>query len=48
MSAVNNSSSERVRAFFLLNKEASSGLIQMNNDEKRKDGQAERVYGFQL
>ena len=47
MAAVNNSSSERVRAFFLLN-EASSGLIQMNNDEKRKDGQAERVYGFQL
>ena len=41
--------SRRKGTFFLHNKkEALSGLIQVNDDEKRKDGQAGRVYGCQL
>ena len=41
--------SQRKGACFLFNKkEASSGLIQVNDDEKRNGGQAGRVYGCQL
>ena len=41
--------SQRKSACFLLNmKEASSGLIQVNDDEERNGGQAGRVYGCQL
>ena len=41
--------SQRKGVFFLLNKEkALSGLIQGNDDEERKGGQAGRVYGRQL
>ena len=41
--------SQRKGAWFLLNKkEALSGLIQVNDDEERKGGQAGRVYGCQL
>ena len=41
--------SQRKGAFFLLNKkEVLSGLIQVNDDEERKGGQAERVLGCQL
>jgi len=41
--------SQRKGACFLLNKkEALSGLIQVNDDEERNGGQAERVYGCQL
>ena len=41
--------SQRKGACFLLNKkEALYGLIQVNGDEVRKDGQAGRVYGCQL
>ena len=40
---------KRKGACFLLNKkEALSGLIQVNDDEERKGGQAGRVYGCQL
>ena len=34
--------------FLLKNKEALSGLIQVNDDEVRNGGQAGRVYGCQL
>ena len=41
--------SQRKGAFFLLNqKEALSGLIQVNFDEERNGGQAVRVYDCQL
>ena len=41
--------SQRKGAWFLLNKkEALSGLIQVNDDEERKGGQAGSVYGCQL
>jgi len=41
--------SQRKGACFLLNKKkALSGLIQVNDDEERKGGQAGRVYGCQL
>ena len=40
---------QRKGACFLLNKkEALSGLIQVNDDEERKSGQAGRVCGCQL
>ena len=35
-------------SFLLKNKEALSGLIQVNDDEERNGGQAGRVYGWQL
>ena len=34
--------------FLLKNKEALSGLIQVNDDEERNGGQAGRFYGCQL
>ena len=41
--------SQRKDASFLLNKKESlSELIQVNGDEKRKGGQAGKVYGCQL
>jgi len=41
--------SQRKGVCSLLNKkEALSGLIQVNDDEERKGGQAEGVYGCQL
>ena len=41
--------SQQKGAFILHNKkEALSGLIQVNDDEERKGGQAGRVYGCQL
>ena len=41
--------SQRKGACFLLNKkEFLSGLIQVNDDEERKGGQAGRIYGCQL
>ena len=41
--------SQRKGACFLLNeKEALSGLIQVNDDEERNGGQGGRVYGCQL
>ena len=40
---------QRMGACFLLNKkEALNGLIQENDDEERKSGQAGRVYGCLL
>ena len=39
-------SQESVRAFY--KEEALSGLIQVNDDEERKGGQAGRGYGCQL
>ena len=40
--------SQRKGACFLLNKKkALSGLIQVNDDEERKGGQAGRVFGCQ-
>ena len=46
--AVNNSRSERVRAFYSTRKKLQVGLIQVNDDEERNGGQAGRVYGCQL
>ena len=41
--------SQRKGAFFLIKKkEASSGLIQVNDDEERKGGKAGRVYGCMI
>ena len=41
--AVNNSCSERVRAFYSTKKEALSGLIKVNDDEEKNGGQAGRM-----
>ena len=44
-----HTNSQRIGACFLLaKKEDLSGLIQVNDDEERKGGQAGRVYGRQL
>ena len=46
--AVNNSRSEKLRAFYSTRKKLQVGLIQVNDDEERNGGQAGRVYGCQL